>query len=552
MHPIQMLIARKIKEGLTRKTVSSCSVWAENYRVLQSGPWSFRTHPWLREMHDSNAEMNIGQKAAQMGFTEWALNRVLYSIDMRGLDCLYILPSSKPDATDFSSARFGPAIELSPHLKDLFSEVSNIGHKRAGAANLYIRGSHARSQLKSIPVNIIVCDEKDEMTQENIPLALERQSGQMIREVVQISTPTYTGYGINADFERSTQNHFFFNCPSCNRFIELNFPDDLVITADNLTDATLKDSYIKCNQCQNKLPHHAKSEFLAEGRWVSAYPGRDWVGWYINQFYSVELEPWKIAETSLKALSNPADETELWNSKGGLPHIVKGSGLTEAEIEECVGDYVMTPLEGPTRNNNRIVTMGADVGFPFIHYEIDEWFLPPPGTPVVDINQYSKPKVLRAGEITSFNELSELINSFRVNFTVVDAQPERRQAISFANNHYGRVRLCTYEQGITGKAIHIGSDEPTVKVDRTSWLDLSLGRFRVKSIRLPANIPFDYKQHIRAQVRIYEKDRHGNPVGRYITPVGDDHYGHARNYAEIALQLACQNVASASIKERLF
>src|SRR4029077_2045224 len=279
--------------------VNKCSQWAESYRVMGQpfpGPWSFKHHPWLREMHDSEAEMNIGQKSAQMGYTEWALNKTLFNIDIRSLDCLYVLPSWKPDASDFSNARFSPALELSRHLKELFSDVSNVGHKRAGSANLYIRGSHARSQLKSIPVAQIVIDEKDEMTQENVPLVFERMSGQVTREVLQISTPTYPNYGINKDFMQSSQNHYFFTCPSCSRFTELDFPDCLVVTAEAVTDPTLKESYIRCKECGGKLPHETKAEWLADAVWVEGITGRDWKGWYINQLYSPTVQPWKIAE----------------------------------------------------------------------------------------------------------------------------------------------------------------------------------------------------------------------------------------------------------------
>lgn len=550
-HQIAELIARRIHEGLSRRSITKCSEWAEKYRVMGQpfpGKWSFDHHPWLRDMMDSDAEMNIGQKSAQMGYTEAVLNRTLFNIDIRSLDCLYVLPSWKPDASDFSAARFTPALELSSHLQELFSDVSNVGHKRAGSANLYIRGSHARSQLKSIPVGQIVIDEKDEMSQDNVPLVFERQSGQVIRETWQISTPTYPNYGINKDFLQSSQNHFFFVCPHCGRFTELDFPDCLVITADSITQSTLKESYIKCRECEAKLDHETKMDWLTTGEWVETHEGRDWKGWYVNQLYSPTVEPWKIAETALKAQSDPAEETELYNSKGGLPHTVKGAGITDEHLAECISDFRMFDAY----SGSRIVTMGIDVGFPDLHIEIDEWIVPPPGTPITDINQYSKCRLLWAGTKHQFDEAINLFNSFRVNFCVVDAQPERRAALSFANKLYGWVRLCSYEQGITGKSILLDNNEPRVKVDRTSWLDMSLGRFKAGSIRLPGDTPLEYKQHIKAQVRIYEKDRAGNPVGRYITPVGEDHFGHARNYSEIALPLACNTAAPVNITTNVF
>jgi len=124
MHDLMTLLAEKITSGLKRKSVTKCSAWAEAYRVMGEpfpGPFSFKHHPWVKELHDCESEMMIGQKAAQMGYTEVALNKTFYNIDIHGRSCLYVLPKSNPDAGDFSTARFDPALELSPHLQNLFS-----------------------------------------------------------------------------------------------------------------------------------------------------------------------------------------------------------------------------------------------------------------------------------------------------------------------------------------------------------------------------------------------------------------------------------------------
>jgi phage terminase large subunit GpA-like protein len=219
-HAIAKLMRERIASGLKRKSVTSCSKWAETYRFVDKpyvGNWSFRYLPWQRGMHDSDAPLNVGQKSAQAGYTETVLNRTFYMIDVKGVDCLYVLPSSTPDASDFSASRFDSALDLSPHLAAMFSDVKNIGHKRAGSSNLYIRGSRSRSQLKSIPVGFIVLDELDEMEQDNIPLALQRTAGQFESQVWMLSTPTIPDEGINKYFKTSNQEHFFFKCPGCSR-----------------------------------------------------------------------------------------------------------------------------------------------------------------------------------------------------------------------------------------------------------------------------------------------------------------------------------------------
>jgi hypothetical protein len=548
-HELELALRQQISAGLSRRAITSCSKWAEKCRVMAGesfpGPWTFKYHPWTRDMHDSDAGLNVGQKSAQMGYTETMLNRAFYSMDIRGTDVLYVLPSRTPDASDFSASRFDPAIENSPHLTRMFSDTKNVGHKRAGSANLFIRGGRARGGLKSIPVGLLVLDEADEMPKKNIPLAFERLSGQLKKEIWVISTPTIPGFGINELYKESTQNHFFFKCPCCSRFTEFTFPESLVITADFHADEKVKDSHLICQLCKGVLPHERKTEYFVGSEWVPTHTDKDAVGWYINQMYSATVEPWQIAQSYLKGQYNEGDEQEFWNSKMGLAHQVKGAGVTDEDIADCRKGY--KSLE--TRPGG-LVTMGVDVG-KWLHYEVDQWQV---GSGAgADLNMNSKCRMIKFGKVLHFEDLIGLMMKYGVLFCVIDSQPERRKALEFAMKMYGRVRLCNYEQGIVGKNIHLTSDEEAeVKVDRTSWLDLSLGRFRNRTIHIPMDTDLEYCEHIKAQVRVYRKDRHENNVGMYLTADNkEDHYGHARNYSEIALPLAAGLSVSQNITERI-
>ena len=544
MHTLEQLLREKVAAGLKRKAIKTCSAWAQEYRVMGQpfpGKWGFKHHPWVKEMHDCTAEMVVGQKGAQLAYTETVLNKAFYNIDVLGVSVLYVLPASTPDASDFSKARFDPALELSEHLSILFSNVKNIGHKRAGSANLYIRGSRSRSQLKSLPVGLIILDEVDEMKQENVPLAFERTSGQVHKQVYLISTPTIDNYGINAFFRQSTQEHYFFPCPLCGVFTQLIFPDCLVITADDPTDREIEKTHIICKECKGVLDHNAKTDFLAKGKWVAEKPDRTVRGFHVSQLYSCTVKPAALAESYLKAQTNPADEQEFYNSKLGLTHIVEGARITKKDIEECTGDFKKKDVGVPG-----FVTMGVDVG-KWLHYEIDQWFFDESKISA-DINLVANCRLLTEGKVTHFEQLDDLMKKFGVSFCVIDANPERRKALEFAQRFYGRVRLCFYARGINTKVIHLHTeDEMTMNVDRTTWLDLSFSRFRRRAIALPQDVSEEWKAHMKALVRIYSKDDQGNPVGSYVKGNEDDHFAHARVYSEMALPLGASLVHSYSI-----
>lgn len=528
---------QRLSSGLSRYSIASCSEWAVRYRVMGKpfpGQWSWDHHPWLKQMHDDPSELIVGQKSAQMGFSECALNRTFYSIDIHGKSVLYILPATTPDAKDFSTGRFDPALELSPHLRDLFSDVTNIGHKRAGSANLYVRGSRSRSQLKSIPVSDIVVDELEEMNQDNVALAMERTSGQVEKSVFELSTPSVDGYGINKQFLRSDQKHFFFQCPHCSRRIELTFPESLVITANSPDDPSIERSHVICTACKHPIDHRMKYQYLtASGIWVPTVKDTNVSGYHINQLYSSTVHPSNIAKYFLLAQVDPAYEQELYNSKLGLPHTVEGSRVTDEDILACQGGY--TSLASAT--SNKIRTIGIDVG-KWLHVTIEEWELNV--HPSDDVSLAAQARVIHMQKYLSFEEIPDLIRRYVILGGVIDANPETRKALELCQLFPGILRRCYYNRGVSGRKL-IAVDDLTVGVDRTSWLDLSLGRFRSRKITLPKDTHAEYISHVKALVRIYEKDEDGNPFGRYVH-TKDDHYAHSRNYSEIAFACAVGNL----------
>jgi transcription elongation factor Elf1 len=370
------------------------------------------------------------------------------------------------------------------------------------------------------------------MVQEHIPLAFERQSGQDEKLSWLISTPSIQNVGIHSFFSNSTQEHFMFKCPKCGRTTELTFPESLVITADSITDPKVNDTHLICKECKGRLDHETKIDWLSNAFWVPTYSDRDIRGFSVNQFYSTTVTPVEMGISYLRGISNAADETEFFNSKLGQVHIVEGAKVNDINIDECKKSHKNNDLPP----NNALITMGVDVG-KWLHVEIDQWFVK--GLSGADANILAMCKVIHYTKVKDFEDLDLLMRKYRVMSCVIDANPERRKALEFANRFYQQVKLCFYGRGVTGKQIHVAKDEPTITVDRTSWLDLSLGRFKNQRIMLPLDINLEYREHIKAPVRVYKKDADGCEVGTYVKGDNDqDHYAHARNYSELALPFA--------------
>jgi len=536
---ISTRILERIAFGLERRCIVECSQWAEKYRVMGPpipGAWTFKYHPWLKDFHDCNHSQVVIMKNAQGGWSESVLNKSLFNIDIKGLSVLYILPSATPDAKDFSSSRFNPALELSPHLRNMFSDVNNVGVKLAGNACLYVRGSRSRGGLKSVPTAVIIQDEYDEHDMSLAALAEKRSDGQLEgqRQNIKLSTPTISDFGIHAKYLNSSKDHFFFKCPHCSKSTELIFPESLVITGDNLDDPKLKDSHYICKECKGKLDHETKYSWLSDNEWVSQNSLCDVKGYYINQLYSSNISPYELSRRYLKGLTDPFEEQEFFNSSLGLPHIAKGAKLTIDQIESSRGPHFCG-----LSKEKRLTCMGVDVGHEELYVEISEYWNHGKGTSG-DINSDTYCRVLDAikikgGGAEGFSILKDLMLEYNVFSCVIDVDPETRLATEFYNIFPDKVKLCQFSRGAKGRTLVPDERVHIVQVHRTSWLDQALGRFRTHHISIPQNLNNEYTSHMTAPTKIYKTGPDGNLSSKYVNANKDDHFAFARVYCEVAL-----------------
>jgi hypothetical protein len=310
----------------------------------------------------------------------------------------------------------------------------------------------------------------------------------------------------------------------------------LVVTAEEISDPAIENSHLVCKECGNKLPHETKSDWLNLDNvsWVPSFQGRTIRGFHINQMYSFVLTPAKIAESVLKARFSPSAEQELYNSKLGLPHAVDGARVTEKLIQEAIGGYTKGPVK-----SSLPVTMGVDVGASWLHVTIDQWRIKD-SYGSYDINEQAECRTLHEVAVRDFEDLDTLMRVYNVGYALVDAQPERRSATRWVQKWHGRAHMVFYNSGgLTGRQFRIASeDEHLVLIDRTMWMDLALGRFKAHTITIPADTSIDYRNHIKAPVRVYKTNKKtGADYSVYVTGNDADHFAHSRTYSEAALKM---------------
>jgi hypothetical protein len=490
---------------------------------LQSGK-TFQTinHEYQRAIMQCDHPDQCAKKGAQVGFTEINVLKTIHGhiYGKYPTGTLYLFPTWN-DVSDFSKARFNPLISENPQIQSHVKTISSGGKtmdaatiKKIGNGVLYLRSARQTakidglkadsSALKSIPVDRIVFDERDAMSDSMVDLALERVSHSDVAEVFQLSTPSIPDYGIDLEYQKSDQRIWEIRCKHCGTYtcLELEFPDCLKETAENTV-------YRACKKCSKEI--HPK-----DGRWTPQHPlNKDKVGWWISQLNSTYVSPKKILEQFRDPKTNLQ---EFYNSKLGMAYIAAENRLTRNDVLSCCGNDIMSVRDdGPT-------SMGADIGKQ-IHVVIGK-----------KLSGGRQLKILKTTSVTSFEDLHDLGRQFGVKCAVLDLYPETRKVREFAEAEKYPVFGCDYQERQKG-AFAWDERNKVVTVNRTEVCDatheLVVNKGRLELPRRSDELDI-YIKHMTGIVKVLqEDDTTGSKIYRYRR-IADDHYRHATNYFYLA------------------
>ena len=549
MDPLDEFYQRLII-GLVDDSLTSCSRWAE-HRIYTPepypGPLSFDRFPWQREIMNAQDPYVTVQKAAQMGFSVVGLIKALYMVESLKTDVLFILPTQTL-ASDFAKARLDQMVAISPQIRELFIGSNNVGLKTTGEhAHIFIRGSVSESGLVSVPVGCAIVDEYDRCNPKAMSLVLERLAAHEQKHFFGLSTPTLPNYGINKQYQLGTMERYRFPCPSCTKKIELLWPDCIEICGEHSTDKECHLSYFKCPECGGKLPHENKSEWLAKAYWEATQQAHGHRSFHLNQMYGPAISPGELVVAYFKGQSDDAAQVEFINQKLGEPYLLEGARLTDSIIDQCLGDHRMDDPRPET--SGRMIVMGVDVGT-FLDIVIAEYIYD--SDPGYEPHLNSICKVLWCGRLSGndFNVLDWTMAEWQVQYACIDFQPETNNAKAFARRFPGFASVVQYRRGTTGHEIKEAHDNDRVSiltVDRTSFLDMSLGRLHKQRTILPQNIGGVFRDHLQNLVRTYELDELGRPKATYVS-LGADHQSHALTLTEVAHMQCYSRTTGRSIK----
>lgn len=495
-------------------------IWIVSNKIKLGGaPFEIKRHEYQAGLFECDDRVQVCIKGAQMGITEvWVLKTLHGMIHGKyPKGSLYLFPTQN-DVGDFSKARFDPLIDQNQCIGAFVNSTDSQFIKRVHEGFLYLRGARATkaiggekkssASLKSIPVDRIVFDERDEMSDDMVTLAEERVSHSKIQELMFLGTPTIPDIGVDAMYKLSTQNLWMIKCQACTTetCLETEFP--------NCIHVDPKDGrrYRACKKCGREI--HPRY-----GRWVKSFPDRDITGWWISQLNSTFIDPGKIVDL----FNNPpnGDLSEIMNSKLGRAYIAQENRLTQNLIWGCCSpDYMQTSSDGPC-------FAGVDVGKK-LHVVIGKR------------KTRELLKIIKVARLDNWNELHELNQRYGVTSCVIDYKPEIHKVRDFQKQEPYTIFACDYVERKTGSASWDENDG-MVKVNRTEICDATH-----ELVITPGRLEIPHRNKELKQfafemcnmAKKLEDDPYGGKVYRYRQLGNDisgpDHYRHAMNYALLA------------------
>lgn len=524
-------------------------------RKLAPGkPFDLTRHLFLVDIYNCTARRMVLYKASQMGASEYLVSYAFHAADARQATVLYVFPTDH-HVYDFSSARFGPAIEASEYLDRVVVEGKAAGGKRGadrvtlkrvGDRFIYLRGAKVdpdgqAHQLKSVDADVVILDEWDEMDPRAPVIARKRMGNSLIAEERAVSTPTYTGRGIHAEWLESDQREWHVPCPRCGHWQIMGIHNVVLEWDDQERPVAWHGqkegrAWAGCSRCGAELNR------LAPGRWVATWTEREVAGFHLTRLFSPVANLLEIV--ALLGSTNETKRKETYNQDLGEPYVPRGGQLDAATLDQCRRDYLHGPGFVDKEHTQREPTvMGADVGR-VIYAVIRGAAHPETG---------ERPQRW-AGAVDSFERLGRLIQQYNVQRAVIDALPETRKARELqAAEKAGVVWLAYYTTQKVGTKrqdpMEWDRNQGVVNLDRTRTLDMTIARFLDQENTLPANARDvrDYYEQLGAPVRVIEDGPGGQPVAVYVER-GPDHLAHAENYCTVASMAPARTLQTGQVR----
>ena len=313
--------------------------WLEANTHHRGLPFSFRKYGFQRAIADDlHPELDV-MKISQVGLSEIQMRKMLAALVRNpGRVGIFSMPNEAMYRR-FSQSRLLPLVSEEKVFKAREGEVRSMSLIQLGTSFLHVVNA-TEASATSTSADLVFNDEVDISDQQVLALFASRTQNSDMAIRQRFSTPTWTGFGIDATYSVSDQREYMIRCPACRRHQVPLFDHRWVcipgLTADvplhdlddaTITDLPLDDAYVRCFHCSAMLDLDNPDR-----EWVAAHPSRTQArGYRVRPFTSGRITIPYILRRLVEYRRR--DYVRGWyNTVLGEPYIDARSRLDEAAI----------------------------------------------------------------------------------------------------------------------------------------------------------------------------------------------------------------------------
>jgi hypothetical protein len=458
-------------------------VWAEDLKLeVDAHDFSMAGREYERAILRDESKSIDMPKGAQLGLTTTFVVKSCHAVVKRGKSVLYLLPL-KAGSIPFVQSRIDPIIDSNPALAKEFKRVDNRGQKvTAKGVKWNIRGTNIASELREVPADILVLDERDVANEENLGDAFARLDGSDYARVYSLSTPTVEGHGVYGDngFPATDQMRWWIACCHCKSKQVIDFDNNVLPYIGDTIEESLDSC--RCQHCHKPWTDNDRANMNATGVWVPDKPNVERRGYHLSQFNSPTKS---LADPILGILSNwymgQTDALKLkafYNLGLGLPYAAAGDKFTVELLDRARSDYHLGGVpDGP-------VYIGIDVGHDVLF--VSMWTKRGKRRRLWQVRM-----IVSHGETSKWTILDEEVLQAVGNWLCVcDAHPDKEDAEALSKKYPGRFWMGFEkdrpDQEATAKFQEAKWGEPAkVNIDRTMAFDTYIKLYLDGNVLLP-------------------------------------------------------------------
>lgn len=310
----------------------------------------FFKHPYLFHIYADQTPNLVVRKAAQVGMSTAEILKNHYDAKQYKLDIIYTLPTDN-DVKVFVGGKVNRIIASNPCMLADVADKDSIEQKQVGNSMIYFRGTWTKKAAIMVTADRLSHDEKDSSKLDVIADYQARTQHSAFKQTHTFSHPSLPETGVDADWLKSDQKHWFIQCPHCLKWQYLSW------SLDNPRKMSIdfeRKAFV-CKKCREVLPTGPDNDVRLRGQWVAKYPERS--SFFSGYWVSLLMAHWVSAAEIIAKFEDKDTTPEFFATKIlGIPFADGTAKLLRQHFMQNLTGALWAP------GTSERVILGVDTG----------------------------------------------------------------------------------------------------------------------------------------------------------------------------------------------